>query len=88
MKDYLLLQRWAASTESVFKDVRCILEDDTDMINFGVFNSLEELMDELEYRGLGLKEILQLTRNRYGNVIEILEYNSRFYMFIGENRKD
>ena len=85
MEDYTLLQTWKPTGENDFKDMWTNLDDSPDMSYFGRYNSLEEVSNELEYQGLDFKEIVQLTKNRYGNVVEIIEYDSIFYVFIGAN---
>ena len=85
MKDYTLLQTWKPTGENDFKDMWTHLDDNPDLSDCWLFNSLEELVDELEYQGLDFKEVVQLTKNRYGNVVEIIEYDSIFYVFIGAN---
>ena len=85
MKDYTLLQTWKPTGENDFKDMWTHLDDNPDMTYSGRYNSLEELTGELEYQGLVFDEIVQLTKNRYGNVVEIIEYDSAFYTFIGAN---
>ena len=83
MKDYTLLQRWTPTTEDDFKELEYDFIDNPDFVYHGTYSSLEELLGELEYQGFTFKEITQLTKNRYGNVIEIIEYDSTFYLFIG-----
>ena len=85
MEDYTLLQTWKPTGENDFKDMWTHLDDNPDMSYFGRYNSLKEVVGELEYQGLDFKEIVQLTKNRYGNVVEIIEYDSAFYVFIGAN---
>ena len=85
MKDYTLLQTWKPIGENDFKDMWTHLDDSPDMSYFGRYSSLEEVANELEYQGFEFKEIVQLTKNRYGNVVEIIEYDSAFYVFIGAN---
>ena len=83
MKDYTLLQKWTPTTKEVFQELFHEFDNNEDLSECWLFNSLEELVDELEYQGLDFKEIVQLTKNRYGNVIDIIEYDSAFYIFIG-----
>ena len=83
MKDYTLLQTWKSTGENDFKDIWTDLDDNPDMTYFGRYSSLEEVANELEYQGFEFDEIVQLTKNRYGNVVEIIEYDSTFYMFTG-----
>ena len=85
MIDYTLLQTWKPTGENDFKDMWTNLDDNPDMEYFGRYNSLNELVGELEYQGLEFDEIVHLTENRYGNVVEIIEYDSTFYVFIGAN---
>ena len=85
MKDYTLLQRWTPTFEDDFKDACYDFIDNPDISHYGTYNTLEDLVDELEYQGLNFNEIVQLTKNRYGSVIEIIEYASAFHVFIGAN---
>ena len=70
MKDYTLLQTWKPTGDNDFKDIWADLDDNPDMSYFGRYNSLDELVGELEYQGFEFDEIVQLTNNRYGNVVE------------------
>ena len=85
MKNYTLLQTWQPTGENDFKDIWADLEDNPDMSFFGQYDSLEDVTGELEYQGFEFDEIVQLTKNRYGNVVEIIEYETFFYAFIGAN---
>ena len=85
MKDYTLLQTWKPTFEDDFKGLEYDFIDNPDISHYGTYNSLEDLVDELEYQGLSYSEIVQLTKNRYGDVIEIVEYASAFHLFIGAN---
>lgn len=59
------------------------LSSNPDFTYLGWFNMLNDIEEELEYQGLTLKEIGELNRARYGNVLEMLEYNSEYFAFIG-----
>ena len=85
MKDYTLLQTWEPTTETDFNDLEYDFIDNPDVLYYGTFNSLAEVVDDLEYQDYTFNEIVKLTKNRYGHVIEIIEYDSNFYVFIGVN---
>ena len=85
MKDYTLLQTWTPTTENDFNELEYDFIDNPDVLYYGTFNSLEDLVDDLEYQDYNFNEIVKLTKNRYGHVIEIIEYDSNFYVFIGVN---
>ena len=85
MKDYTLLQTWKPTTEDEFNELEYDFIDNPDVLYYGTFNSLAEVVDDLEYQEYNFNEIVQLTKNRYGHVIEIIEYDSNFYVFIGVN---
>ena len=59
--------------------------DNEDMSHAWIFNSLEELVEEFEYQGFEFEELVQFTNNRYGTVLEIVEFESLFYTFYGSN---
>lgn len=83
MQDYTMLQKWTPKTQNDFNDLFQDFIDNPDFSDCWFFNSLEELVDELEYHGFNFNELVQLTTNRYGDVVEIIEYDSAIYMFIG-----
>ena len=59
------------------------LHSNPDFTYIGWFNMLQDIENELEYQGLSLKEIGEINRARYGNVLEVLEYCSEYLAFIG-----
>lgn len=85
MRDYTLLQKWTPKTHEEFLYMFHDFNDNEDMSDAWIFNSLEELVEEFEYQGFEFEELVQFTNNRYGNALEIIEYDSTFYVFIGAN---
>ena len=60
------------------------LETNPDFSFLGGFDMVQDIYEELEYQGFKDEEITQLTHNRHGNVLEILECaNDQYYAFIG-----
>lgn len=74
---------WFMDTYDEFLEASNELHSNPDFTCLDWFDSLNDIEDELEYQGLTLKQIGELNRARYGNVIEVLEYNSQYEAFIG-----
>ena len=85
MKDYNLLKTWQPTDEQGFEDLFHEFNEDLDTGTYWFGNTLEELVGELEYQGFEFDDLVQYTKNRYGTVLEIIEYKSSFYAFIGSN---
>ena len=66
-------------TEQLFDE----LEENPDFTYLGHYDMIQDIYDELNYQGLTDAQIEQLCKSRYGNVIEIIEYNSHYDVFIG-----
>lgn len=71
-------------TTEEFEETYTELENNPDFSYIGGFDMIEDIYEELEYQGLLEAEITQLTHNRYGNCLEILECpNNQYHAFIG-----
>ena len=75
---------WFYDDEQEMEEHYTELHNNPDFTYLGGFDLIQDIYSELEYQGLTDKEITQLTNNRYGNVLEILECpNSQYHAFIG-----
>lgn len=59
------------------------LESNPDFTLVGHFDSIQDIYDEMEYQGFDEKQIEQLSKNRYGNCLEIIEYVSSYTAYLG-----
>lgn len=75
---------WVFDNENEMEEYYQELYNDPDFTFLGGFDSIQDIYDELKYQGLTEELISQLTINRYGAVLEILESpNNQYYAFIG-----
>jgi hypothetical protein len=74
---------WYCDTEEE-RDEQCgIFEDNPDFTHIGHFTAIYQIYEELEYQGLTDDEIREMSQNRYGQCLEIIEYQSHYDAYIG-----
>lgn len=44
---------------------------------------IQDVEDEFLYQGISVDEFIQLTNNRYGNVVDILEFEDKYSVYVG-----
>ena len=44
---------------------------------------IQDIEDELLHQGISVNEFIQLTNNRYGGMIEIIEFKNMYSVFVG-----
>lgn len=59
------------------------LETNPDFSELGYYDSINDIYDEMEYQGFTEDQIRQLTVNRYGSCLEIIEFEYRYTVYIG-----
>ena len=74
---------WYCDTEAEFEEAWTENHNNPDFSYIGDYDLLQDLDAELEGYGFSPEEIAQLSRNRYGHVLDVLEYDNRYYAFIG-----
>lgn len=74
---------WYCNTEKEYDEELEEREKNLDLHLVGYYDAINDIYDELEYQGFIESEITQLTHNRYGNILDIIEYNSGYAAFIG-----
>ena len=76
---------WFLDTEEELEETYNELENNPDFSYLGGFDMIQDIYEELEYQGFSEAEITQLTHNRYGKCLEILECpNNQYHAFIGD----
>lgn len=70
-------------TEEEYEDKINELSDNPDFIFLGYFDSIQSIYEDLDYQGITEEEAQQMSHNRYGACLEILEYASDYCAFIG-----
>ena len=70
-------------TESEFNEQITEYESNPDFTLLGYYNMINDIYDETEYQGFTEDQTRQLTHNRYGNCLEIIEYASDYVAFFG-----
>lgn len=74
---------WFCDTEEEFNEHIKELENNPDFTFFGDFDMIQDVEDEFLYQGISVDEFIQLTNNRYGSVVEILEFEDKYWVFVG-----
>ena len=74
---------WFCDTEEEFNEHIQELENNPDFTFFGGYDMIQDVEDEFLYQGINADEFIQLTNNRYGSVIDILEFEDRYWVFVG-----
>lgn len=75
---------WFYDNEQEFEEAYMELQNNPDFTHLGGFDMVQDIYEELNYQGFSDDEITQLTNNRYGNCLEILEEpNNQYQAFIG-----
>lgn len=44
---------------------------------------IQDIENEFLYQGIEVDEFIQLTNNRYGSVVEIIDFEDRYSVYIG-----
>lgn len=71
-------------SEDEFEEAYIELYHNPDFTYLGGFDMIQDIYDELNDQGFSDDEITQLTNNRYGNCLDILEApNNQYQAFIG-----
>ena len=74
---------WYCDTEEEFNEAWTENHNNPDFTYLGDYDLLQDLDAELEGYGFSPEEIAQLSLNRYGHVLEVLEFEYKYYAFIG-----
>ena len=74
---------WYCDTEEEFNEHINELESSPDFTFFGDYDMIQDVEDEFLYQGINVDEFIQLTNNRYGSVIEILEFEDKYSVYVG-----
>lgn len=74
---------WFCDTEEEFNEHIQELENNPDFTFFGGYDMIQDVEDEFLYQGFSVDEFIQLTNNRYGSVIEILEFEDKYTVYVG-----
>lgn len=59
------------------------LESNPDFSLLGYYDSINDIYDEMEYQGFSEDQTQQLTLNRYGDCLEIVQYLDGYTAYIG-----
>ena len=71
------------STEEEYGSYVEELESNPDFMDLGRFDMIQDIYEELNGQGFSDGQIEQLSKNRYGNCLDILEYADGYHAFIG-----
>lgn len=74
---------WLCDSEQELEQEMEELDTNPDFTYLGRYDSINEIYEELGYQGFTDEQIEQMTKNRYGNCLEILEYASNYTAYIG-----
>ena len=74
---------WFCDTEEEFNEHIQELESNPDFTYLGDYDMIQDVEDEFLYQGFSVDEFIQLTNNRYGSVVEILEFEDKYWVFVG-----
>ena len=70
-------------TEEEFDNVIYELNTNPDFTLLGYYDSINDIYAEMEYQGFTEDQTRQLTVNRYGNCLEIIQYIDNYTAYIG-----
>lgn len=70
-------------TEEEFNEEFLERESNSDFTYLGDYDMIQDVEDEFLYQGFSVDEFIQLTNNRYGSVVEILEFEDKYWVFVG-----
>ena len=76
---------WYLQDSDEFEDLINDIENNPDFSFFTVASNLDEVVEEFEYQGISLNNLVTMATNRYGNVIEIIydkEHNN-YHVYVG-----
>lgn len=79
-----MAQTWICDTEEERFNHIDELNANPDFTYLGHFYSIKAIYEELNYQGFTDEQIDDLTSNRYGTCLEIIEYLYHFDAFIGQ----
>jgi hypothetical protein len=74
---------WICDTEEEYEEYFTELENNPDFAYYGDYNMIQDIEDELLHQGISVDEFIQLTNNRYGGMIEIIEFKNMYSVFVG-----
>ena len=74
---------WFCDTEEEFNERYFELHGNPDFTYLGDYDMIQDVEDEFLYQGFNEDEFIQLTNNRYGNVVDILEFEDKYWVFVG-----
>lgn len=74
---------WNCDTEEELNEMLQELDSNPDFSHVGDYDMLQDMYDELNYQGFTDEQIESLSRQLYGNCLDILEYASQYYVYIG-----
>ena len=70
-------------TEEEYDNVIYELHTNPDFSLLGYYDSINDIYDEMEDQGFTEDQTRQLTVNRYGNCLEIIQYIDNYTAYIG-----
>ena len=70
-------------TEEEYDNIIHELNTNPDFSILGYYDSINDIYDEMEYQGFTEDQTRQLTVNRYGNCLEIIQYIDNYTAYIG-----
>ena len=70
-------------TEEEYENVIYELNTNPDFSFLGYYDSINDIYDEMEYNGFTEDQTRQLSVNRYGNCLEIIQYIDDYTAYIG-----
>ena len=79
--------RCYCDTEAEFNEAWTENHNNPDFSYIGDFDMLQDLDDELQGYGFSPEEIAQLSLNRYGHVLDVLEFEDKYYAFMGARQE-
>lgn len=79
-----MIATWYCDTEEELEIEIEELNNNPDFTFIGNFNMIQDIELEFEEYGIYELEFEQMTQNRYGTCIEILEYASDYTVFVGD----
>lgn len=74
---------WYCDTEEDFNNAIVELDNNPDFSFLGEYDLINDIEDEFEYQGISNDDFMKMTNNRYGNCIEIVEYENRYTVYYG-----
>ena len=74
---------WYCDTEEELDERLQELDSNPDFTHVGDYDMLQDMYDELNYQDFTDEQIESLSHQLYGNCLDILEYSSQYYVYIG-----